>query len=137
MRKRYIRIFSPGKKKELRDVEARPNRADLPRRFIKIAVLVEGAGSFDGESPTGAFGRILALIGAIATYEEIRIEIEFDVVTGMSTRGIFHVIRIQAVQTVDAGYGNRFVSVGKIFDIAERSRRNKLVLRVNVAIEAK
>ena len=78
----------------------------------------------------------MAHVRAIAADEEVGIEVELDIAAGMPLRGIFHVIRVRAIEAVDAGNGHGLVAVRKVLDIAKRSGRNEFVLSVHVGIEA-
>ena len=101
-----------------------------------MAVSVQRARSFDGETAASALGAVLAHVRAIAANEEVGIEVEFDVVAGMPPRGVFHVIGIHAVESVDTRNGHGLVAVRKVFDVAKRSGRNEFVLSMDVGIEA-
>ena len=83
-------------------------------RFVHIAVLVQRPGRLDREPSTGAFGRIMALVGAIAADEEVRVEVELHVIAGVTPSRILHVVGIQTVQTVNARHRNWLVAVGEI-----------------------
>ena len=111
-------------------------KKNAPGGFVVIAVFVQRSRGDDGEPPAGALGRVLAHVRAIATDEEVGIEVELDVFPRMSVSGIFDVIRIQAVEAVDAGHGNGLVAVREVFDVAKRSGGNEFVLGVDVGIEA-
>lgn len=65
----------------------------------------------------------LAVVCAVAALEKLVVKGNLDAFGWNSVAGVLHVVRVLAVDGVDAGNGHFLLAVRQIFDVTERLKR--------------